>query len=369
MNPFDDVVDRLRTLVEFESPSGDEARISALAQWIAGEAERTGAAVTALAAPGAGLNLEVHLAGREVGLEPVLVLGHMDTVFEAGTLQARPFRVEDGRATGPGVYDMKGGLAVALQVLADWRTSGGGPRRPLCLLFTCDEEVGSHTSRPHILRLARGAAAVLVLEPCLAGGAAKTARKGVGDYRVRAVGRAAHAGEPDRGVNAITELAHQVLGLRALAAPERGTTLTPGRTGGGTASNVVAAEAWVDVDVRFTSALEAERVDAAMRTLEPVLPGAAIQVEGGISRPPLERTAGVVALYEHARGVALELGWQLGEGSSGGASDGSLTAAAGVPTLDGLGPDGGGAHAIHEFVLVEDLPRRVQLLRRLLETL
>ena len=369
MSDSDALLGRLRTLVELESPSGDIPGMTALAAAIQAELSAAGAAVDRLDAPGCGVHLEARLGGRDPDLESVLVLGHMDTVFAAGTLAQRPFRVDDGRVTGPGVYDMKAGLAVLLEVLAGWARDGAGPRRPLRILVTCDEEVGSHTSRAHILRLAGAAVAVLVLEPSLPGGAVKTARKGVGDYVVRARGRAAHAGEPEKGINAITELAHQVPAVQRLAAPELATTLTVGQIAGGTASNVVPAEAWMSVDVRFTTAAEGQRVDAAMRSLEPALPGATLAVEGGISRPPLERTDAIVALYHRARAVARELGFELGEGSAGGASDGSLTAAAGVPTLDGLGPDGGGAHAAHEFVLVEDLPRRVALLRRLLETL
>ncbi len=369
-NALPSVLARLQRYVSHETPSGDSARTSALARVLAAELRDLGAGVTEHEAPGWGTNVEAQLEGAEAGLDPLFLLGHMDTVFPVGTLAERPFRVEGGRVTGPGVYDMKGGLAVLLQTLAELRGAGGRPRRPLRILLTCDEEVGSGTSRPLIEALARGAAAALVLEPSLPGGAAKTARKGVANYTLRALGRAAHVGaDPREGISAVTELAHQVLAAQALAAPERGTTVSAGVIGGGTASNVVPAEAWAEVDVRFATGDEATRIDTALRALAPVVPGARLEVTGGVNRPPLERTPAGVALYRTARALAAEIGFDLAEGSTGGASDGNFTAALGVPTLDGLGPQGGGAHAVHEHVLVEDLPRRVALLRRLLEAL
>ncbi len=369
-NALPSVLSRLQRYVEHETPSGDVARASALAGVLAAELRDLGAAVTEHEAPGWGTHVEARVEGAESGLAPLFLLGHLDTVFPVGTLAQRPFRVAEGRATGPGVYDMKGGLAVLVEALAELRGAGARPRRPLRILVSCDEEVGSSTSRPLIDALAHGAAAALVLEPSLPGGGAKTARKGVANYTLRALGRAAHVGaDPKEGISAVTELAHQILAAQALAAPERGTTVIAGLIGGGTASNVVPAEAWAEVDVRFATGDEAARIDTAMRTLAPVVPGARLEVTGGVNRPPLERTEAAVALYRAARTHAAEIGFELGEGSTGGASDGNFTAALGVPTLDGLGPQGGGAHAVHEHVLVEDLPRRVALLRRLLETL
>lgn len=368
--PESAILARLQRYVEHESPSGDVARTGALAAVLAAELRDAGAAVTEHEAAGWGKHVEARVEGAHPGQAPLLLLGHLDTVFPVGTLAARPFRVQDGRATGPGVFDMKAGLAVLLEALAELRAAGGRPRRPLRILVTCDEEVGSGTSRPLIEALARGAAATLVLEPSLPGGAAKTARKGVAGYTLRSFGRAAHAGvEPEKGISAITELAHQVLAAQALAAPERGTTVTVGLVGGGSASNVVPAEAWAEVDVRFATGDEATRIDTAIRALAPVLAGARLEVSGGVNRPPLERTEAGAALYHAARDSAAELGFELPEGATGGGSDGNFTAALGVPTLDGLGPQGGGAHAVHEHVLVEDLPRRIALLRRLLETL
>jgi glutamate carboxypeptidase len=265
---------------------------------------------------------------------------------------------------------MKAGIALLVEAIAILRVRGTGPRRPLRFLVTCDEEIGSHASRDLIRAAAVGAEAALVPEPSLPDGAVKTRRKGVSTYRLEARGRAAHAGiDPDRAVSAIAEIAHQVLAALAAADPPAGTTVNIGLIQGGTASNVVPAEAWATIDVRFVSSGEGERVDAVLRALRPILPGASIRVELTESRPPLERTDGVVRLYEHARSLAAELGVSLGEGSTGGGSDGSLVATWGLPTLDGLGPRGGGAHAVDEHILLDDLPFRLALLCRLLETL
>lgn len=364
------VLERLRRLVEMESPSGDVARARALAEEIAAELRDTGAGATLVDAPGYGAHVRGRVEGTDASLAPILFMGHLDTVWPVGTLAERPFRVRDGRAEGPGTYDMKGGVSVLLEALSELHAQGERPRRPVEVLITCDEEVGSTTSRALIEELGRGAAAVLVLEPSLPGGLAKTGRKGVATYTVRITGRSAHAGgAPEQGVSAVTELAHQILRVLALAAPEKGTTVNVAPVRGGTVSNVVAAEAYMEVDIRIAVLEEGERVNAAMHALEPVLPGARLEVTGGVNRPPLERTAGVAALYGQARDAAAGIGFALGEGSTGGASDGCFTGALGIATLDGLGPDGAGAHAIDEHVLVADLPRRVALLRRLMETL
>jgi len=363
-------LDRLRHYVEQETPSGDEARARALAATLAADLAAAGAAAERIDEPGWGAHVRARVPGREPGREPVVVLGHLDTVHPAGTLAQRPFRIAEGRAEGPGTYDMKAGLAVLVEALHTLAAAGTAPRRPVTILVTCDEESGTGASRPLIEETARGAAAVLVLEPPLPDGSAKTARKGVATYRIRALGRAAHAGvEPERGVSAIAELAHQILRALALADPARGTTVNVGVVRGGTAVNVVPAEAWAEVDVRFATAAELARVDRALLALEPVLPGARLEVTRPDPRPPLERTEGVLRLYHHARALARELGFELGEGATGGGSDGNWTAALGIPTLDGLGVRGGGAHAEDEHILIEDVPRRIALLARLLETL
>jgi glutamate carboxypeptidase len=362
-------LERIRRLVELESPSTDQVRLRAVAGDFAAELTALGAAVDTVDVDGIGEHVIGRIAGRDPELAPVLVLGHLDTVHPVGTFDP-PFRVVDGRAEGPGVFDMKAGLACMLEAVGRLLEGGSAPRRPLVILATCDEETGSATSRSLIEELAADAHAVLVPEPPLPDGGAKTRRKGVAGYRIEVRGRASHAGlAPEEGVNAIVELAGQVLAVTALADPAAGTTTSVGFIGGGTTTNVVPAAAWADVDVRFTTSAEAERIDRAMRALEASLPGAAVQVTGGVNRPPMERTPGVVALFEQARALAAEDGWDLSEGLAGGASDGSFTAGMGIPTLDGIGPRGGGAHATDEHVLLDDLPRRVRLYAGLLERL
>lgn len=362
-------LERLRRLVELESPSGDEAGLRAVAADFAAQLGALGAEIETVDAPGVGEHVIGRIPGRDPEARPVLVLGHLDTVHPVGTFDP-VFRVEEGRAHGPGVFDMKGGLACALEALATLREGDRRPARPVVVLATCDEETGSDTSRELIESMAAGAHAVLVPEPPLPGGGAKTRRKGVSWYRLDVRGRASHAGlEPEAGVNAVVELAHQVLAMAALGDPAAGTSVSVCQASGGTASNVIPAAARAVLDVRFTTAAEAERVDAALRALSPRLPGAELDLVGGVNRPPMERTPALAALYERARSLAAEEGWRLEEGASGGASDGSFTAGLGVPTLDGIGPRGGGAHAVDEHVLVEDLGRRAALYARLLETL
>jgi glutamate carboxypeptidase len=237
------------------------------------------------------------------------------------------------------------------------------------LLLTCDEEIGSRASRALVEQEAARSAAALVLEPPIPGGIVKTARKGVGGFTVRAIGRAAHAGlDPAKGVNAILELAHQTLRLQNLNDPGRGTTVTVGVVNGGTTSNVVPAEAVAKVDMRFWTLEDGERIDATVKEFKPVLEGAQLEITGGINRPPMIRSAGNAALFAQARTLATELGFELQEGSVGGGSDGNFTAAMGVATLDGLGVDGAGAHAEHEHIILSDIPRRAALLTRLIQT-
>ena len=363
------LLERVRSYVEIETPSRDEPAIRRLAQVIAKHLQAANAAVEMLDAPGYGAQLIATFQGQTDGAH-VVILGHMDTVHPVGTLATQPFRVTDERAEGPGIYDMKIGIALAVEAVHLLKRKKATPRRTLRIVLTCDEEIGSHSALPVIEAQATGAAAVLVPEPCIAGGMAKTARKGVLTYRMEIGGRAAHAGTaPQTGVSAIAELAKQIGRIAAIARPELGTTINVGVIGGGTASNVVAASAFADIDVRVVGGAEAARVHDALLALTPITAGATVTVRQTEQRPPLERTEAVVALYEHARQVAAELGREMGEGASGGGSDGSFTAALGVPTLDGLSADGGGAHAADEHILVTDLPYRLALFTRLLETL
>jgi len=295
----------------------------------------------------------------------VLLLAHHDTVWPLGSLETHPFSVTDGVMRGPGTVDMKAGLVLGWHALAVLGVPDG-----VTLLVTGDEELGSPSSRGLIETEAAGCQAALVLEGAASDGSLKTARKGVSLYRVRAVGRAAHAGiEPERGVNATVELAHQVLAVNAIADPSRGTSVTPTALTSGTTSNTVPAEGSFVVDVRAWDAAEQQRVDAAMRALRAVVPGAALEVTGGPNRPPLAASASA-GLFARARSLAAELGLApLTSAAVGGGSDGNFTAGVGTPTLDGLGAVGGGAHADDEHVLVAELPRRAALLAALIDDL
>ena len=359
----------LRELVETESPSGDQGRIRSVASVLADACEARGGRVELVEAVGAGVHLLARFGPGDD--EPLLVLGHMDTVHPVGTLEAMPFRVDgEGLLHGPGVYDMKGGLACVLEGLSLLRAGDVGLAGPVTLLVTCDEEVGSTTSRGLIEEIARGARAALVPEPCGPDGAVKTRRKGQAGYRIAVEGVAVHAGiEPEKGASAVHELAHQILAAGEVADPTIGTTVNVGTVTGGTRTNVVAARARAEVDVRFWTREEAERVDAALRALASRDPCCSVTVEGGVNRYPLERTPESQALYHAAREEAAVLGFGLEEARTGGASDGNFTSAVGCPTLDGLGPDGGGAHSADEHVVMDDLPRRVALMAALLARL
>ncbi|MFN0087226.1 MAG: M20 family metallopeptidase [Blastocatellia bacterium] len=361
----------IRQLVERETTSREEAPLNEIAQFVAGTLRELGGRVELTPQPGYGTHLRARFdLGHAAGEPGVLVIGHLDTVWPIGTLERMPFRVsEDGRAHGPGVFDMKSGIAILIDALRTIVSEKLATRRPVTLLLTCDEEIGSRTSRGLVEEEARRAAAALVLEPPLPGGVVKTGRKGIGVFTIRARGRAAHAGlDPEKGINAIVELAHQTLTLAALNDYERGVTVSAGIVQGGTALNVVPASAEARFDVRFWTPEDGERIVEAIRGLTPALPGAELEILGGINRPPMRRSENNIALFEHAREIAAELGFDLCDAVVGGGSDGNFTAALGVPTLDGLGVDGAGAHADHEHILVADLPRRAAFLTRLLQT-
>jgi glutamate carboxypeptidase len=353
----------LERLVVAESPSLDKARCDACADEVTELfLQRTRVAAVRHPRPDAGDHLEIRIGE---GADPIVVLCHHDTVWPEGTLARLPFRTDGERVTGPGSYDMKAGIVEAAFALEHAR-----PKRPVVVLSTSDEEIGSASSRALIEETARHAVAVLVLEPAASGGAIKTARKGIADFILEVYGRAAHAGtEPEKGISAIEELAHQVLALKALADPVSGTTINVGVVNGGTRPNVVAAQARAEIDVRFTRAAEAERIVAAIQGLRPQLEGARLRISGGVDRPPMERSPSIVRLAQLAQGLAANVGFALSETSVGGASDGNFTAAMGLPTLDGLGPDGGGAHADSEHLLIESWLQRTQLLRLLIEAL
>jgi glutamate carboxypeptidase len=364
-----EMVDLLGELVSIESPSDDRPsldRYAARLESLFGDFGPIERIEPDDAARGPHLRLTVDGAGSDG--EHVVALCHYDTVWPLGTLSQIPFSVDgEGVARGPGCFDMKAGQVVLYFALRSLRERGLQPLRNLQVLFTSDEEVGSPSSRALIESTARGAAVTFVLESPLPGGTLKTARKGTGDYLLRITGRAAHAGvEPQKGISATGELARQILALHALNDYEVGTTVNVGVVQGGTRPNVVAAAAEALVDVRVTTLAEASRIDAAIRGLQPQLAGAQLHVEGGLNRPPMERTPAMVSWFEKARSLAAAMGVELREGSTGGGSDGNFTAAMGVPTLDGLGAEGEGAHAAHEHVLTESLPRRAALMAGLL---
>jgi glutamate carboxypeptidase len=345
----------LRELVEIESPTFS-AGVRRVAERIGLELEAGGATTRFVD----GDHLLAELDGHG---EPLLVLGHGDTVWPEGTLEQMPFRIEDGRAYGPGSYDMKGCLVVLVEAIR----RAGSRRRALRVFLTADEEQASRTARPHIERAAEGVAAALVVEPPGPGGELKTARKGLGRFTLTVTGRSAHvAARPREGVSAIEELAHQVLALHRLDDDESGLAINVGVVRGGTSENVVAAQAEAQVDVRVKSAADLARAEAALAALTPVLEGTALAISGGWTRPPLEPSPGSALMFAKARDYGRELGLELEEGSSGGGSDGNLVGALGVPVLDGLGVDGAGAHAPDEHASLESLPVRAELLARLL---
>jgi glutamate carboxypeptidase len=348
-------LDLLRELVEIESPTYSSG-VRQVAEVCARELQALGARPRFLE----GDHLVAELDGEGA---PLLLVGHTDTVWPEGTLEAMPFRVDGDRAYGPGTYDMKGCLVVLLEAL---RPAGEG-RRALKVFLTGDEEMGSRTARPHLEREAAGCAAAFIVEPPGANGNLKTARKGLGRFRLTISGRPAHAGTHRQdGISAIEELAHQVLALHELNDDERGVSVNVGVVRGGTSENVVAAEAEADVDVRVRTYADRERMEAALAALEPRLEGASLAVGGGWTRPPLEPSAGADRLFEQAREHGRALGLELEAESSGGGSDGNLVGAVGVPVLDGLGAEGGGAHAPNEHVLLPSIGVRAELLARLL---
>lgn len=346
----------LRELVEIESPTYSSG-VRDVAARMADELETLGGRVRIL--DGDHVVAELDGAG-----EPVLLLGHTDTVWELGTLETMPFRIEDGVAFGPGVYDMKGCLILMLEAI---RTARPG-RRALRVFLTADEEVGSRTAREPMADAARGVAAAFVVEPPTANGNLKTSRKGLGRFHVAITGKPAHAGTSlAEGASAVEELAHQILRLHALTDNDAGVSVNVGVIHGGTRENVVAAYADARLDVRVSQRADLERLERILHSLEPVVAGTSIEVDGDWTRPPLERSERGARLFARAQEVGRELGLDLKEASSGGGSDGNLVGALGIPVLDGLGAEGKGAHAHDEQIKLDALPVRAALLARLLE--
>jgi glutamate carboxypeptidase len=354
----------IETLAALESPSTDKVAVDRCGNELSSRLRELGAAVTRIPVTDRGDHIVADFDGASAG---VLLLGHFDTVWPVGQLARMPVREDGGRLYGPGVFDMKAGIGVAMLAMRALRELRSADTPRVTMLWTTDEEIGSPTSRPTIEAFAARSTAVLVLEPSLPGGAVKTSRKGVGEFELIVHGVSAHAGlDPERGASAIHELAHQILAIAALQDLERGLTLNVGTVAGGSRTNVVAETALASIDVRVSTLEDARRVEESLRALRPVLDNTRLEIRGSVERPPLERGPGVVHLYELAREVARALGQDLLEGAAGGASDGNFTAALGVPTLDGLGPKGDGAHALHEHVELEDLAWRSAFLAALL---
>jgi glutamate carboxypeptidase len=357
----------IRQLVQMESPSGDKAAVDDCVALAAAHARALGGRVKLRRQRGFGDVLEARFGPKTkaASAKPSLLLGHLDTVWPLGTLQTTPCRVDAGRLWGPGALDMKAGVAMAFTAI-EMLAEAGLLHHEIVLLLNSDEEVGSPVSRPITERLASGCAAVYVLEPAQ-GLAFKTARKGTGNWRIDVTGVAAHAGvDFEKGANAIRELARVVETVSGWTDLKRGLTVSVGVAGGGTKSNVIPAQAWAEVDVRIARKADGPRIERKFASLQPVDKSCALTVAGGINRPPMERTRSTVRLYRQARALAAELGFTLDESSTGGASDGNFTAALGIPTLDGMGAVGEGAHARHESILLEHLAPRTALLAGLL---
>ena len=366
-----EILEFIRWLVEQESMSREADATTRIAENYGERLRQLGARVDLFKDPKFGATLRARFDQSEnADAKQLLVVGHLDTVWPLGTLASRPFHIDGDKAYGPGIFDMKAGLTLATFAISALKELGRKTNRPVTFLMTCDEETGSHFSRPLIEEEAQRSYAALVLEPPVPGGSIKTARKGVGEFELIVRGRSAHAGNDIRkGVSAINELANQILAINKLADFARGTTLNVGVVRGGILSNVVAAEARASIDMRYQVMEEGRRIEEAMSALSPLLDGAQLEVKGGINRPPLVRTEKIAALFAHAKELATEMNYDLKEASVGGGSDGNFIAAMGVPVLDGLGVDGEGAHAEHEHIIINDIARRATLLARLIETL
>jgi glutamate carboxypeptidase len=366
---LDPLVSCLRQAVEIESPSQNKAAIDRMAKFFAQEFRKRGAKVQLLSHATAGSAVVAEFWEGAGGTKPILLLGHLDTVWEVGTLVEMPFQVREGRAYVPGIYDMKSGIVCglwAVQTLAALKITPPGPIR---FFLNADEEVSSMAFREELMAEARGARAVLVLEPAAAQGALKTSRKGVGEFQITVRGRSAHAGiNPSAGVNAISELARQILRIEKLARPKHGLTVNVDVIQGGTRANVIPELAVARVDVRVPTALDRKKIEKKMEALSPIHPEAKLEITGGVNRPPMERKM-ASALFRKARELGRQLGLELKEAATGGGSDGNFTAALGIPTLDGLGGTGDGAHARHEHVILRELPQRAALLAALMASL
>ena len=362
----------IQALVEVESPSGDEEGSRAVVDLLVQAAGRLNCvdAIERVDVPDFGQHLVIRACQKQSDGKQILLVGHTDTVHARGTLSERPWRRDNGRIYGPGIFDMKANCALAIAVLRTLEELNVAPSFGVTLALTCDEEVGSISGWPLLERVARSREATryaFVMEPPASGGRVKTGRKGTGIFAIKVEGRAEHAGlEPEKGASAILELARQTEQLHSINLSGSGITLNVGVVHGGTRSNVVAAEAQGEIDVRFSTEAESLEIERILSNLKPIDERTKVFVSGGINRPPMERTAAVIELFEKARAIAAQLDFELGEAQVGGASDGNFLAAMGIPVLDGLGISGDGAHAIHEHIEADDIARRGALIGGLL---
>lgn len=360
------IIASIRDLVEIESPSYDIAGNRFVVDWLEKEARNISPDLKIEKTFSQEYGEHFILRAFPSGEKPVLLLGHIDTVHPRGAKRKNPTRIEDGKFYGCGIFDMKSGCVLMLEVLRAFCELNLKPARPVTLLLSCDEEVGSFSGRALVEREAKNAEFCLVLEPS-ANGRVKTGRKGTGMFELKAQGIPAHAGlEPERGASAILEISKQIEKIHALGNSTEGTTVNVCTIKGGTTTNVIPEHASCTIDVRFTKTSEATRIEHGLRNLKPFDERVSLELSGAVNRPPLERSAAVVKLYEKARELAASFDYELGETEVGGASDGNFVAALGVPVLDGLGARGDGAHTLEEYILVNDIPKRATLLALIL---
>ncbi len=358
----------LKTLVETESPSHDKSAVDRVGMIVAEEMQRLNGQVEIVQNAETGSHVLAKFHPSSLILhpsKPILILCHLDTVFPLGTIQKTPYREDGDKIFGPGALDMKGGIVIALAAIEEAQKRG--LNRPVALLCTSDEEIGSHASRALIEQLAKESALVLVMEPALPDGSLKTWRKGVGGFDIKARGRAAHAGgDHQAGRNAIEEMSHQVIAIQKLTDYSKQTTLNVGVIHGGTVSNVVPEEATIQVDVRVMQHSEWERVEAEVKNLKPILDGTTIEVTGGLNRPPMPFDDRMKATFEKAKSIASKIGIELKAGGTGGGSDGNFVAALGIPLLDGMGAVGEGYHSEREYIFAESMGQKAKLIAELI---
>lgn len=361
----------LKEIIEIESPTTDRAAVNQVGELLKRKASELGAEIEIepSGAEDRGDHIIARWPGEDSSLKPILVIAHMDTVWEKGTLANMPFRIEGNKVYGPGIFDMKGAAVFAVEAIKIIQDLNKKTRRPITILFNSDEEINSTTSRSVIDLEAKKSEYVLILEGGV-GDSVLTARKGILYFKITAKGKASHAGmDHEKGISGIEEIAHQILKIQSLTNYQKGTTVSCGVIQGGTRTNVIPSQAVLEVDARVLTNEEAERLIKEIESLTPVLEGAELDIYTLVKRPPLDRTAGVVDLYFKAKNCAKDLGYSLEETSTGSISDGNLTAALGVPTLDGLGPIGDGAHAVYEHIDKDKIAKRLALLVKLLEEL